>query len=126
LEPSKPDYDLDSEDEEWFQELKRKDRTFEDFTELEVVHRCRGTAMLSLQKGPEFFRCSVNGVCRVSFQFEEMIDRLEKGSGQNPATIREARRLLKQDDDLIVAVHSYWTEKRARYVSTSTLLFESV
>jgi hypothetical protein len=36
LDSEKPEYDMDSEDEEWFRDLKKKDRTFEDFTELEV------------------------------------------------------------------------------------------
>ena len=43
LEPSKPDYDLDSEDEEWFVELKKKDHTFEDFTAIEVNTRFKCT-----------------------------------------------------------------------------------
>ncbi|CAG0915974.1 unnamed protein product [Notodromas monacha] len=85
LEPAKPDYDLDSDDERWFKELKTTDHTFEDFTEL---------------------------------TFEEMIDRLEKGSGQSPCTLKEARMLLNHDDDLIVAVYNYWTEKRSRLATS--------
>jgi hypothetical protein len=49
-------------------------------------------------------------------QFEEMIDRLEKGSGHIPVSLKEARLLLNQDDDLIVAVHTYWAEKRRKLV----------
>ncbi|XP_019630045.1 PREDICTED: enhancer of polycomb homolog 1-like isoform X2 [Branchiostoma belcheri] len=45
-------------------------------------------------------------------QFEEMMDRLEKGSGQQPVTLQEAKLLLKEDDDLIKAVYDYWLKKR--------------
>ncbi|XP_062900414.1 enhancer of polycomb homolog 1-like isoform X2 [Mobula hypostoma] len=45
-------------------------------------------------------------------QFEEMIDRLEKGSGQQLVTLQEAKLLLKEDDDLIWEVYEYWIRKR--------------
>ncbi|GFS05342.1 enhancer of polycomb-like protein [Elysia marginata] len=45
-------------------------------------------------------------------KFEEMMDRLEKGSGQQVVTLREAKLLLKDDDDLIMAVYDYWLNKR--------------
>ncbi|XP_075683590.1 enhancer of polycomb homolog 1 isoform X3 [Rhinoderma darwinii] len=45
-------------------------------------------------------------------QFEEMIDRLEKGSGQQPVNLQEAKLLLKEDDDLITEVYDYWIKKR--------------
>lgn len=47
-------------------------------------------------------------------KFEEMMDRLEKGSGQQVVTLREAKLLLKEDDDLIIAVYDYWLNKRLR------------
>ncbi|KAL4229035.1 Glycosyltransferase 64 protein C4 [Mactra antiquata] len=47
-------------------------------------------------------------------KFEEMLDRLEKGSGQQVVTLREAKCLLKEDDDLIIAVYDYWLNKRLR------------
>ncbi|KAM7284921.1 enhancer of polycomb homolog 1 [Ixodes scapularis] len=47
-------------------------------------------------------------------QFEEMMDRLEKGSGQQVVTLNEAKTLLKEDDDLIIAVYDYWLNKRLR------------
>ncbi|XP_014666102.1 PREDICTED: enhancer of polycomb homolog 1-like [Priapulus caudatus] len=47
-------------------------------------------------------------------QFEEMIDRLEKGSGQQVVTDKEAKLLLKEDDDLILAVYDYWLNKRLK------------
>lgn len=50
-------------------------------------------------------------------KFEEMLDRLEKGSGQQVVTLREAKLLLKEDDDLIIAVYDYWLNKRLRTVS---------
>ncbi|KAK7878241.1 hypothetical protein WMY93_031150 [Mugilogobius chulae] len=45
-------------------------------------------------------------------QFEEMIDRLEKGSGQQLVTLQEAKLLLKEDDELIKEVFEYWSHKR--------------
>ncbi|KAM9672853.1 enhancer of polycomb homolog 1 isoform 3-T3 [Trichechus inunguis] len=45
-------------------------------------------------------------------QFEEMIDRLEKGSGQQPVSLQEAKLLLKEDDELIREVYEYWIKKR--------------
>lgn len=44
--------------------------------------------------------------------FEDMIDRLEKNSGQNVVSLKEAKMLLKEDDDLILAVYDYWLNKR--------------
>lgn len=46
--------------------------------------------------------------------FEEMIDRLEKSSGHNVITAKEAKLLLKEDDDLILAVYDYWVDKRIK------------
>uniref|UniRef100_A0A8C7JQJ4 Enhancer of polycomb homolog 1 n=1 Tax=Oncorhynchus kisutch TaxID=8019 RepID=A0A8C7JQJ4_ONCKI len=45
-------------------------------------------------------------------QFEEMTDRLEKGSGQQAVSLQEAKLLLKEDDELIKEVFDYWTRKR--------------
>ncbi|XP_040022991.2 enhancer of polycomb homolog 1 isoform X2 [Gasterosteus aculeatus] len=47
-----------------------------------------------------------------ALQFEEMIDRLEKGSGQQLVTLQEAKLLLKDDDELIKEVFDYWSRKR--------------
>uniref|UniRef100_A0A3B4YY14 Enhancer of polycomb homolog n=1 Tax=Seriola lalandi dorsalis TaxID=1841481 RepID=A0A3B4YY14_SERLL len=47
-----------------------------------------------------------------SLQFEEMIDRLEKGSGQQLVSLQEAKLLLKEDDELIKEVFDYWSRKR--------------
>lgn len=44
--------------------------------------------------------------------FEDMIDRLEKNSGQTVVSLKEAKMLLKEDDDLILAVYDYWLNKR--------------
>ena len=49
-------------------------------------------------------------------KFENMMDRLEKGSGQQVVTLPEAKLLLKEDDDLIIAVYDYWLNKRLRTV----------
>lgn len=49
-------------------------------------------------------------------KFEEMMDRLEKSSGQTVVTIGEAKALLKEDDDLIIAVFDYWLNKRLKMV----------
>lgn len=50
-------------------------------------------------------------------KFEEMMDRLEKSSGQTVVTLNEAKALLKEDDDLIIAVFDYWLNKRLNLVS---------
>lgn len=50
-------------------------------------------------------------------QFEEMMDRLEKSSGQTVITLNEAKSLFKQDDDFITAVYDYWLNKRLKTVT---------
>lgn len=52
-------------------------------------------------------------------KFEDMMDRLEKSSGQTVVTLNEAKALLKEDDDLIIAVYDYWLNKRLRLVSVN-------
>lgn len=52
-----------------------------------------------------------------AYKFEEMMDRLEKSSGQTVVTLYEAKALLKEDDDLIIAVYDYWLNKRLKLVS---------
>nr|XP_022909693.1 enhancer of polycomb homolog 1 [Onthophagus taurus] len=49
-----------------------------------------------------------------ALKFEEMMDRLEKSSGQTVVTLNEAKALLKEDDDLIIAVFDYWLNKRLK------------
>ncbi|KAI4467760.1 enhancer of polycomb [Holotrichia oblita] len=49
-------------------------------------------------------------------KFEEMMDRLEKSSGQTVVTLNEAKALLKEDDDLIIAVFDYWLNKRLKLI----------
>ncbi len=46
--------------------------------------------------------------------FEDMLDRLEKNSGHNVVSAKEAKLLLKEDDELILAVYDYWVDKRLR------------
>ncbi|KAJ3611530.1 hypothetical protein NHX12_021545 [Muraenolepis orangiensis] len=50
-----------------------------------------------------------------ALQFEDMIDRLEKGSGQQLVSLKEAKLLLKEDDELIKEVFEYWSRKRKGY-----------
>lgn len=47
-------------------------------------------------------------------KFEEMMDRLEKSSGQTVVTLAEAKALLKEDDELTIAVFDYWLNKRLK------------
>uniref|UniRef100_A0A8C4R9E0 Enhancer of polycomb homolog n=1 Tax=Eptatretus burgeri TaxID=7764 RepID=A0A8C4R9E0_EPTBU len=47
-------------------------------------------------------------------QFEEMIERLEKGSGQKLVTLMEARLLLSGEEQLIREVFEHWWRKRRR------------
>ncbi|XP_041922892.1 enhancer of polycomb homolog 1 isoform X1 [Alosa sapidissima] len=56
-----------------------------------------------------------------AMQFEEMIERLEKGSGQQLVTLQEAKLLLKEDDVLIQEVYEYWSRKR-RSCSSGSLI----
>lgn len=51
------------------------------------------------------------------FKFEQMMDRLEKSSGQTVVTLNEAKTLLKQDDEVSIAVYDYWLHKRLKTVS---------
>ena len=46
------------------------------------------------------------------FTFEDMMDKLEKNSTVNAVTIKEAKLILKEDDDLILLVYDYWLNKR--------------
>lgn len=52
-------------------------------------------------------------------KFEMMMDKLEKSSGQTVVTLNEAKALLKQDDELSIAVYDYWLNKRLTTVSHS-------
>ncbi|XP_050673543.1 uncharacterized protein LOC126971337 isoform X1 [Leptidea sinapis] len=45
-------------------------------------------------------------------KFEQMMDKLEKSSGQTVVTLNEAKLLLERQDDLIIAVYDYWLNKR--------------
>uniref|UniRef100_A0A1A9WQS1 Enhancer of polycomb-like protein n=1 Tax=Glossina brevipalpis TaxID=37001 RepID=A0A1A9WQS1_9MUSC len=77
LEQDVPEYDMDSEDELWInQQRKRLDLT--------------------------------------PLKFEQMMDRLEKSSGQTVVTLNEAKALLKQDDEVSIAVYDYWLNKRLK------------
>lgn len=49
-------------------------------------------------------------------KFEQMMDRLEKSSGQTVVTLNEAKTLLKQDDEVSIAVYDYWLHKRLKTV----------
>lgn len=55
-------------------------------------------------------------------KFEEMMDKLEKSSGQTVVTLNEAKALLKEDDDLIIAVYDYWLNKRLKTVSRNMMV----
>lgn len=45
-------------------------------------------------------------------KFEQMMDKLEKSSGQTVVTLNEAKLLLDRNDDLVIAVYDYWLTKR--------------
>ncbi|XP_041659033.1 enhancer of polycomb homolog 1-like isoform X2 [Cheilinus undulatus] len=66
-----------------------------------------------LDSDDEAFVIKLKKKMEISFlQFEEMIDRLEKGSGQQLVSLPEAKLLLKEDDELIKEVFDYWSRKR--------------
>jgi len=50
------------------------------------------------------------------FKFEQMMDRLEKNTGQTVISLNEAKALLKQNDEISVAVFDYWLNKRIEMV----------
>ncbi|XP_072937404.1 uncharacterized protein E(Pc) [Epargyreus clarus] len=45
-------------------------------------------------------------------KFEQMMDKLERSSGQTVVTLNEAKLLLERHDDLVIAVYDYWLNKR--------------
>ena len=45
---------------------------------------------------------------------EDMLDRLERNSDHSVVSAKEARMLLKESDELILAVYDYWVDKRLR------------
>lgn len=51
-------------------------------------------------------------------KFEQMMDRLEKSSGQTVVTLNEAKSLLNQDDETSISVYDYWLNKRLKMVIT--------
>lgn len=57
------------------------------------------------------------------YKFEQMMDRLEKSSGQTVVTLNEAKALLKQDDEVSIAVYDYWLTKRLKTVGFIYLKF---
>lgn len=56
-------------------------------------------------------------------KFEQMMDKLEKSSGQTVVTLNEAKLLLDRSDDLIIAVYDYWLNKRLNTVSLLTYTY---
>lgn len=59
-------------------------------------------------------------------KFEQMMDKLEKSSGQTVVTLNEAKALLKEDDDVSIAVFDYWLNKRLTTVRDSDLYCEQL
>ena len=69
------------------------------------------------QEDENFLKDVLNGQKKFdvsSVTFEDMLDRLEKNSGHNVVSAKEAKLLLKEDDELILAVYDYWVDKRLR------------
>lgn len=56
----------------------------------------------------------------IDLKFEQMMDKLEKSSGQTVVTLNEAKLLLERHDDLVIAVYDYWLNKRLSTVSHIT------
>ena len=54
------------------------------------------------------------------------MDRLEKGSGNTVLSEREAQALLRDDENLVLAVYDYWLAKRLRLVSDSVCMFNKL
>ena len=102
MEQDIPDYDMDSDDERWINSQAGK----LDITPLQVCWY----SFIHIYKATVITTC-------VYLQFEEMMDRLEKSSGQTVVTLNEAKSLLKKDNDYIIAVYDYWLNKRLKMVS---------
>lgn len=66
---------------------------------------------------------SQNRLDLTPFKFEQMMDRLEKNTGQTVITLNEAKALLKQNDEVSVAVFDYWLNKRLKTVSKRNVCF---
>ena len=69
------------------------------------------------QEDEVFLRDVLNGQKKFevsSVTLEDMLDRLEKNSSHNIVSAKEAKLLLKEDDELILTVYDYWVEKRLR------------
>ena len=47
--------------------------------------------------------------------FESMIDRLERGCGQDVLSLDEAKFLLKGHDATVIVVYEYWLQKRLKF-----------
>eukprot|EP00118_Oscarella_pearsei_P006837 m.31823 g.31823 ORF g.31823 m.31823 type:complete len:697 (+) comp31552_c0_seq4:148-2238(+) len=47
-------------------------------------------------------------------QFEDMMDKLEKGCGNQVLDLQDAQALLHGTDDVVIAVYDYWLAKRLR------------
>lgn len=59
-------------------------------------------------------------------KFEQMMDKLEKSSGQTVVTLSEAKALLKEDDEVSIAVYDYWLNKRLTMVRNKSQRYFSV
>ena len=59
-------------------------------------------------------------------KFEQMMDRLEKSSSQTVVTLNEAKALLKEDDDITMAVYDYWLTKRLKTVFSQNVCKKSI
>ncbi|KAJ8282626.1 hypothetical protein COCON_G00051450 [Conger conger] len=57
------------------------------------------------------------------FQFEIMVDRLEKASANQLVTLQEAKLLLNEDDYLLKSVYDYWVRKRKNCRGPSLIPF---
>ncbi|GBP82739.1 Enhancer of polycomb homolog 1 [Eumeta japonica] len=99
-EQETPEYDMDSDDERWLRQQRHP--------ELTVVRLCpHDTDDVNdrFEKRAIFVR---------KLKFEQMMDKLEKSSGQTVATLSEAKLLLERQDDLVIAVYDYWLNKRLK------------
>jgi hypothetical protein len=54
-----------------------------------------------------------------------MMDRLEKNCAQNFATQDRKELLLKDDDELSIAIYDYWLSKRLKTVCTHYFTFKT-
>ena len=114
LEEEVPDYDLDSEDDEWLSAQTNECVNLSLSLSLSLLFTHTPLSSLSILSTYPSLSLSSPSQPLSPTHFERMMDKLEKGSGNTVLSEREAQLLLRDDEDLVLAVYDYWLAKRLR------------